>query len=288
MTTEIPQAILTRIAKLLALADNKRNSSEAEALAAAMKAQALMQEYNLSLAEVEAAGGKADDGGREKRATGRRAMYGWQVNLMMTLAEANFCLHRVHVVYGEDEAGQQRRSRQHQLVGRKVNVETVQLVYDYLVQTMKRLVTEAGHAPGNHSERDYHAWLDGCSERLRERIKEQAAEAMKASEAAKKAAGNGDGRALVLSDVYGTEADLNNDAMYGYAPGTTATKRREHEARVARQEARYEELKKQGVEDTEAWYLSHGYGAEDAKAAATKWNRSQHRSRSGRGYRGGG
>lgn len=46
------------------------------------------------------------------------------------------------------------------------------------------------------------------------------------------------GTALVLlSDIRGTEEDLNNDFRYGYEPGTTARRRREWEAGEAQRDA---------------------------------------------------
>lgn len=50
MTKE--QAIIEKIRKLLALADESRNNSEEEALRAAMKAQSLMAEYGIDIKEV--------------------------------------------------------------------------------------------------------------------------------------------------------------------------------------------------------------------------------------------
>ncbi len=286
--SDVSQSVLAKINKLLALADNKRGATEAESLLAASKAQELLQEYGLSIAEVEAAGGKSDDGGREKRVVKRGAMYAWQKALMATLADTNFCMHRIHVEFDEET---KRRVKRHQLVGRRVNVEATQLTYDYLITTMKRRVRDEGYAPGTHSETAYHCWLEGCSERLRERLEEKAEQAKRDS-AKRKAAGNGTGRELVLSDVYGSECDLNNDVLNGFAAGTTAAKRRANEEKARAFDAKYEELKATGVEDTEAWYLAHGYGAESAKQFATDWNRKQarasRRSSSGRSYRGGG
>lgn len=278
-------ALMGRIAKLLALADSKKNSSEAEAALAAAKVQELLQMNGLTLAEIEAAGGRADDGGREQRTVKRSSMYAWQASLMATLAETNFCLHRIH--RERDESPPHRMSRRHQLIGRRVNVEASQMVYDYLVTAMKRLVSEAGYAPGRTSERDYHSWLEGCTDRLRERLQDKWIEAKRADAAykAKMAAESGGGHSLVLADVYGSERDLNNDMLNGFPAGTTAAKRREHEARAARQNAEHERLMAEGVPDTEAWYRAYGYGVEEAQRLANEYEKKQVRSSrsSGRG-----
>lgn len=262
-------ALMSRIAKLLAMA-NHQNSNEHEAANAARLVQELLQQHGLTLAEIEAAGGRADDGGREKRTIKRSSMYAWQTNLMHKIAETNFCLHRIHQERSEEPP--YRMARRHMLIGRKINVEASHLVYDYLVTTMKRLVSEAGYAPGRHSEKDYHAWLDGCTARLCQRLQGKFEEAQRADEErkAKMAAECGGGRSLVLADVYGSERDLNNDMLNGYPPGTTAARRREAEERQQRQQEAHDRFVDEGVPDLEAWYRAYGYGAEQAHAMATE------------------
>ena len=279
----VNDAILARISKLLALADSARNTSEAEASAAAAKVQEMLQQYGLSLAEVESAGGKsAPEGQREKRSSDKHgAMYKWQIRLMTAISEGNFCIHRVH--RGKDENGTNRTY--HQLVGRKVNIEASQMVYYYLLGAMKRIAADEGYRVLNGVSKEWSAWMEGCSDRLVERLRVKAEEARRESEARAQATkSNGTGREFVLADVYGSEADLNNDMLNGFPAGTTATKRRENEERVARHKARWEQLQSEGVEKWEAWYIAHGYGTEDAKRLAGDFNRQV--SRSGRGYRG--
>jgi hypothetical protein len=277
------QAVMAKIAKLLARTDVKRGVTEAEAATAAGMVQAMLQEHGLSLAEVEAAGGSVDDGGRDKRVADRRAVYGWQRKLMRTIAETNFCMHRVRHVVGK-ERGQ--NSRHHLLVGRKINVDATLAVYDYLSEAMLRLCAEAGI---RHGGSDFHAWREGCVDRLTDRLEERAEEARKASEEKAKAArGNGTHRELMLADVYGTESDLNNDHLCGFAPGTTAVRRAADQRRQDEADKKWADLQEQGVEKWEAWYIAHGYGEEDAKRCSANFRRSSGRRSSGRGYRGGG
>lgn len=261
MTTET-NSTLVLISKLLAKAQDK-SVTEAEAALFAEKVQELLQDNGLTMAQVEAAGGSTDTSQRGKHATGRRAMYNYQRQLMGALAELHFCIHQV--VEEADEHG--RKSKRHVLVGRRVNVDGTSMLYDYLVTTMRRLVQEAGHAYGKTGERDLHYWLEGCATRLCERLHQKRRQRERESaeaEAARQAAMNGNGthKELVLSDVYGTEADLNNDALNNFAPGTTATRRRKSEEMAMQQRAKHDALVAEGMDSTEAWYHAYGYGAE--------------------------
>lgn len=268
--------IIDRIIKMLRLAEKGSGATEHEALVAATKAQEMLQEYGLSMAEIEASGGKvADDGKREKTTIKRSSMYKWQRELMEMLAETNFCMHRIHEEYDPET---RRRSKRHQLIGRTVNV-----MYDYLVTTMKRLVSEAGHAPGNHSERDYHFWLEGCSERLCERLKDKAKKAKEESERKKRedekrrqhpSYAGATGTALVLADVYTNEDELNQDFERGLEPGTTTRERLAREEATRKRDAKYQELLKTGMDDMEAWYNANGYSPERAKALVEQYKKN--------------
>ena len=262
------ETIIRRVMKLLALADKKSGATEHEALAAATKATELLQEYGLTMAEIEASGGKTDDDGkREKTVIKRSSMYKWQRELMEMLAETNFCMHMIKEEWDDTT---RRRSKRHQLIGRTVNVMSTQVMYDYLVTAMKRLVSEAGHSPGNHSERDYHFWLEGCSERLCERLRDKAQKAKEESERKKreaKAAAShpsaaSSSTALVLADVYANEEELNRDMLYGLEPGTTTRERLEREEKIRRRDHAFAKLKAEGVDEDVAWYIANGYSRE--------------------------
>lgn len=279
-------AIIKKISKLLKLADSSK-TTEGEAALAAAKVQELLQEYGLSLAEIESRGESHDAGQREKRQIDSFAInYGWQIKLMTTIAETNFVLCRVHLV--KTARG---RGKRFQLVGRKLNVDATRMVYDYLYQTMYRIAVEQGYAikdipgkPGHAdpvSMRNRTNWNEGCVDRLAERLRERAEEAKRAS-AQRAAQGNGTGKELVLSDLYGSEAELNNDLVNGFAPGTTATRRRKAEERQRQFDATLAALEAQGVEHIEAWYRAYGYGEEAAKEASQRYHRRESRRWSGR------
>lgn len=118
--------------------------------------------------------------------------------------------------------------------------------------------------------------MEGAVGRVIERLNRRRAE--QEAESAAKAmptTSNGSHKELVLSDVYGTEADLNNDALNNYPPGTTAQRQREYSERVAQQEAEHDRLVAEGTDNVVAWYLAYGYSKERAESAATSWKREQ-------------
>jgi hypothetical protein len=73
--------LIQRIQKLLALAAEGSGASEAEANSAMEKAQAIMNEHNLTLATIAATGGKGSEA-RAKEAMDGQAMFDYQRNLM--------------------------------------------------------------------------------------------------------------------------------------------------------------------------------------------------------------
>lgn len=304
--------VFARIQKLLALQES-RGATEAEAAIAAAHVQRLLQEHNLSLAQVEQAAGTTDKVEREKAETTMRAAHAWTVRLMEAVSENQFCMHRVSEVFVAEPPEVQAKidqfpkshwakkisrpwtirgerivghyEKRHVLVGRPLNVRVSLETYGYLRQAIRRAADDAGYKPGpGMSARTINDFRDGVSARLVERLNERRREAERESAAkTKAAAGNGTHRELVLTDVYGTESDQNNDLLNGFPVGTTAARRRKSHERSAEIEAKCQALVAQGVEATEAFYLAHGYDAKDAKTYASDWNRRQSRRRGGRG-----
>jgi hypothetical protein len=244
--------MMEKIRKLLALADSTK-TTEAEATAAALKIQELVQTYGLDLAEIEAQNPGSQHGVRDMGTVNRRAMFDWQQDLMKTIAENNFCLCDVRTIYVEKK---NRNSKQHFLVGRKLNIEITTRMYDYLIETMKRLCEEGNFI--QHKTRTL--FYEGASRRLTDRLKLQRRQ-REAEERRKQEEARRQGKqvnALVLTDVYGSEADMNNDILNGYPIGTTARKRAEkankENARVAVEKG----LIEKGIDRIMAFYLSHG------------------------------
>lgn len=264
MTPYDPAAekVLLLISKLLKVQEGK-GATEAEAALAAEHVQRLLQDHQLTLAQVEATSGAVATGKRAKAELDLSAARPWQAYLMASLAENNFCLHRTYLTAG---AGKRKR---HLLVGREVNVRATRETYVYLERELRRRMADAGYqvAHGNRYDPDGTNFLDGAVERLRDRLGErrrQREAESQAREAAARQASQG-ARALVLADAYGSEADLNNDELNGFPHGTTKARRDEQEARRAAMDARQRELVAGGMDATEAWYRAHGYG--DAEVA---------------------
>ena len=222
MSDAIPESLVARIRKLLALANDTRGN-ENEAAAASAKVQALLAEYNLEMSQVLNDGGAANpDAARVTERSEDFAREEWQGNLMQRIAENNFCLHWIET---RDEALWARPVRRHMLIGRQVNVVTTRDLYDYLVATMDRL------NPFERRTKSHRSWTEGCVSRIGSRLYRQRQDSLAASRASDAPRGNGTD--LVLADVYSSEDDLNNDARYGYEAGTTARRRAEHEREMA-------------------------------------------------------
>lgn len=234
--------IVNRVRKLLALATEGSGATEAEAASAAAKAAALLAEYNLSLAELDAAT-EDESAVREKRDLGIQARHDWQRNLMRAVAEGNFCAYWIeHRMTDRDEHGEGRPRKRawFMLVGRRANVVSTVEMYRYLRAAAMRLLPYA-----DRRDRSARSWFDGFADRLVSRLSDARREREVASyrerEARRTAAGgapNGSGRELVLADVYSTEEELNNDMRWGYHPGTTANRRRAWKAQQVEAAAR--------------------------------------------------
>jgi hypothetical protein len=138
MNDQILPSIISRIQKLLSLANDGRGN-EAEAAVAAGKAQELLEKYNLDLAAVEASGGKGDASmAREKTHHEEKTEYKWRRNLMTGIA----ALHFLHVTSKQVYDGKKVKFAGYNLIGRKVNVAIARHMYAYLVKTVDRVIAE--------------------------------------------------------------------------------------------------------------------------------------------------
>lgn len=260
------RSLIARIQKLLALS-TARGATEGEAAVASSKAQELLAEHNLTLAEVTDQPAET----RKKAAHDAAAMYRYQRSLMKALARNNFCMHFLSEVWSDDPRGRRenlegkrgRYVKRHMLLGRQVNVTVTKLTYDYLIATMDRMLPWQGM---DKRGKDALLWLTGCADRLIERLGQRRREMEAASQAKKDVAAPTPGAGftmgsalVVLTDVYGSEEELNRDALYGLKPGTTAQQRRERAAKEQEIEAEMARLVAEGVDRSDAWYLAHGW-----------------------------
>lgn len=269
---------ITKIAilvnKLLALSRDS-GATEAEASLAAEKAQALMTEHNLSMANIEAAGGSSgNDGKRIKDGIGNRASYKWQRTLMSALAELNFCFCKEEYKYHRHTTSFDG----YQLIGRAANVVSTRTMFEYLLQTIDRLAKAEVQDPAQCFTRYAHSFKEGCADRVIERLQQRRAEEVETAERKKRedavrnshpGAATGNALVVVLGDYMQDEEDLNNDFRRGWGPGTTKRRRIEdqQEAEAARIEAKrkYDERKAEwlardpNIDPVRLDYLAQGF-----------------------------
>ncbi|HLG74994.1 MAG TPA: DUF2786 domain-containing protein, partial [Ktedonobacteraceae bacterium] len=126
---EHTQSIIARIQKLLALS---QSSNEHEAAAALAKAQGLLAEYNVSMAQVQAQTGvKSTYVQRHVTLSGQDW---WRRDLITALSRFNFC----DVVYWTGSA-------RVALVGEAENIEAVLLMYRFVEEQLEQFAA-SGYA----------------------------------------------------------------------------------------------------------------------------------------------
>jgi hypothetical protein len=130
MTTE---SIVTKIKKLLAL--SRDNANEHEAAAAAGKAQALLFEHNLSVADVTVDLDHDPIEKAEQILKATRTTISWKRALYHAIAEHNFC--QVCYMPGTTKVD---------IVGKQSNIEVVNYLYAFLEREILRLAQEAAQS----------------------------------------------------------------------------------------------------------------------------------------------
>lgn len=263
MTTINP--IIYRLQKLLALAAEGSGATEAEAQSAMEKAQAIMAEHNLTMATIAATGEKGSEQ-RAKEGLDGQAMYDYQRKLMRIIADVNYVY--VSILYSYKRRGQ--RAIGYTLIGTESNVATVKIMFEYLMQTINRLVL--AEVNGDYRQRCSRyalSWCLGCAERLGERIQkrhndfisEQKKKAEEARKASQHPASPSHGALIVVMEDYQQkERDLNNDFRNGWAPGTTEKDRKKREEQFAQTRAnKMAKAKAEGFDDKVAEAFAEYY-----------------------------
>lgn len=134
--------IIAKIQKLLEL--GSKNTSTEEAQAALAKANELMTQYNITNAKLEAEQGKVS--GKREQARTDGAFYTWKKELWEAVAKLNFCLYWTSYAWVEVKPGEiywdpgrtKLRRKQHQIVGRSINVIATKNMAGYLEQAIER------------------------------------------------------------------------------------------------------------------------------------------------------
>lgn len=233
MSETITKAERERLGKLLHLAKNA--GTEGEAAAAMNRAQSILTKYNLQMAEVEAEGGQAEGGARKQERAIGKALYEYQRQLMRCIADNNFCLCFLNF----RTKGRSRYGSGYTLVGREANIVSTQIMFDYLNETLERLVPITSNA--QRLSKSSISWKEGAASRIRERIDERAREikAEREREVSERqaaarhpsAAPIPPGSLVLVQEMSVNEQELNRDLFYGLEPGTSTARRLASEAR---------------------------------------------------------
>lgn len=273
-----PDSVLQQIQKLLNLAN--KNDNPNEAASAASKAQALMEEWNLTVAAVEDA--SLSDGKREDAKVGV-GFYKWQRWLWRSVAELNFCLYFLTEIWDPDKLSARRDwnghvikgvyVKRHRLVGRVVNVQTTRYMAQYLEKAIEDAVNE--RTRGLNTQR-FSNWAvsfrTGAAAHLVERLEARRRERVKEAAETLKKAGHSTSTALTIKDVEDRELEANQDFLYG--EGFTANRAAQRAA--AAEECRLEQ------EARTRWAAEHPEEAAAEEAARReeyeKWHKRYARS----------
>ena len=166
------EKIVSKIGKLLKLAE--RAGTPAEAETAAAQAQALMDRYRVAQADVDASGDAVEerdepivdfgkkDAPLDDETFGRAAR--WMTRLAIGLAQLNACF--VYFRHAYDRRG--HRGKQYQVVGRPSDAEVFRYQFQFLRREIESLAAKNGQGCGVVWRNNYKA---GCVEGVIEKMK---------------------------------------------------------------------------------------------------------------------
>jgi hypothetical protein len=207
------------------------------------------------------------DNTREKAIHEERAQYKWMQTLMTGIASLHFC----HLSKRSAWKGDKTVFTGYSLIGRKANVATATMMYEYLTGAIDRLVRVELVNPRLLQSKEANSMRTGMADRLCERLQARRDEEIKASKAraeAEKARhasqGTSNALAVILSDFIQDELDANNDFRCNYEPGTTKRQRAEANARSAARD-QIKDLMAKGKSYDVAWDMAYGLSEEDAE-----------------------
>lgn len=236
------ERILDKIRKVLALTTSP---VEGEAQAAAAMLQKLLAKHNLQMADLEQRGA-AKAGISTKNLDLGKAAFKWKHNLAFGMADFYFC----HAVF-------QTRTG-FTFVGRPDNVETLEALYNWLVEQIKVIARETRRQQATHIDPlrwQLHFGL-GAVNRLLERLKEQ------------RDAESAEVTALVLSH----RAEISDwlEEHHGFRVDGRRTKSMQewYDRRTEQNRKHAEAREAMMATDPEAWYEMHPEERPEARAKA--------------------
>lgn len=160
-------SLIDKLRKVLALTNSP---VENEAQAAAEHLRRLLTTHNLSMADLEAKGGHASPGVRQSGIDLGKAAFKWKLELADRIAEFYYC----HPIVDHHD-------KTVVFVGRPDNVESLSMLYTWVIDQIKRLATEARRThfdtTGEHIDplRWQLGFGEGAVRRLHERLREMRA-----------------------------------------------------------------------------------------------------------------
>lgn len=248
------ERIVERLRKVLALTNSP---VEGEAQAAAAMLAKLLADHNLSMADLEQKGGKAAPGVKKQGHDLGKAAFKWKLDLAEAIAEHYFCHSLVD-----------RETKTVAFVGRPDNVESLQMLYGWIIDQIKRISADERrvHQQRTGEHIDPLRWQVnfgiGAVQRLAVRLDEK-----------RRAESNTEITALVVS--HNREISDFLELHYGYRVDgqmTEAQRKREAEwAEYMRKRQEEEEAKKALLEsDPDEYYRLYPHETSEAKAKRQK------------------
>lgn len=218
------QDIAARIQRLIVTGESKKAENEVEAQLYLDKAQALLEEYGLTLLELEKTGNKQDRSRMDKQLKG--GLYKWQRELWRNVAETNFCM------YWSIKGLTRGSTYQHRVLGSRINALVAENLANYLQAAVERTARDRfDNNPNLYFSKDAIAYREGMADRLSIRLRDRAWERKRKAE---EKTTTSDSTALTLADVEDSEYHLNQDFLYGWEPGTSARRAAERRAESMR------------------------------------------------------
>lgn len=168
--------LIDKIKKLMALS---ASPNEHEALAAAQKAQELLAQHNIDMAEIEKTGQlSAEDMEVVQDASiiNPTNGYTWRRSVHVASAHVSFCGYLYTQFYQYGVKGgwgpdRQLHTDRHIYIGRQANVAAAQVMADYLIQTCERLCEESVHLVAPKERATYrNAFLVAAGRRVNIRL----------------------------------------------------------------------------------------------------------------------
>ena len=148
------ESIIDKLRKLLALGDTSRGATEAEAQAAMAKAHELLAAHNLTMADIEAPGGKIEEVIQDEISTTMKDS--WRDIVWTAVGKTFFCFVAKYV-------GTKRMA----IIGRPADVAATKMMAKYLTETAERLA-----AASSEDVRFKNAYRLGFAHRIAKRCYE--------------------------------------------------------------------------------------------------------------------